>query len=82
LKPTPQLQPGAAQRLNEIQAPTLLIIGDADTAEARATLDYLEAHVGGAHRADLSNAVHWLNVEHPEDFNRLVLQFLSQHPMA
>jgi 3-oxoadipate enol-lactonase len=80
-KPTPSLRPGAAQRLGEIKAPTLLIIGDQELAEVRATVDFLDEHVAGARRVEIADTAHWVNMERPEEFNRAVLDFLAAHPL-
>ena len=39
-------------------------------------------HIAGAQTVVLPDAAHMLNMEHPDDFNQLVLDFLSGHDLA
>jgi pimeloyl-ACP methyl ester carboxylesterase len=71
------LDPPAAGRLGEIQAPTLVIVGDADTPDALANADTLAAGIPGARKVVLPNVAHMVPLETPEAFNRLVLDFLG-----
>lgn len=80
-KPTPQLEPGAATRLGEIHAPTLLVVGDFEVPFVKATIDFLARGIQGAQTYQFANAAHWLNLEHPAEFNRVVLEFLAAHPI-
>jgi pimeloyl-ACP methyl ester carboxylesterase len=81
-KPTPQLSPGAARRLDSVSAPTLLVVGEYDLPDVRAMVDFLQRGISSAQRVDLPNAAHWLNMECPDRFNAVVLEFLSQHPLS
>jgi len=38
------------------------------------------AGIPGARQAVIPNTAHHLNLEQPEEFNRLVLDFLAEHP--
>jgi pimeloyl-ACP methyl ester carboxylesterase len=76
-KPTPQLSPGAADRLSSVTAPTLLLVGEHELPNARATVDFLAQRIAGAQRVEFPNAAHWLNVEYPDRFNQVVLDFLA-----
>ena len=80
-KPTPQLSPGAAGRLGSVTAPTLLLVGEHELPNARATVDRLARRIAGAQWVDFPNAAHWLNVEYPDRFNQVVLDFLAAHPL-
>jgi pimeloyl-ACP methyl ester carboxylesterase len=79
--PTPQLEPGAAPRLGEIRAPTLVLVGDHEVPLVKATVDYVVTSIPGARKHEFVNAAHWLNMEHPAEFTRVVLEFLAAHPM-
>lgn len=74
--PRQNLEPPAAKRLDEITAPTLVIVGDADLEPIRETADMLASSISGARKAVIHDAAHLPNLEHPEEFNRLVLDFL------
>jgi pimeloyl-ACP methyl ester carboxylesterase len=71
------LDPPAAQRLGEISAPTLVIVGGGDALEVRKTAELLEAGVAGARRVVMSELAHVPNMERPDEFNQLVLDFLA-----
>ena len=80
-KPTPQLSPGAADRLGSVTAPTLLLVGEHELPNVRAMVDCLAQRIAGAQRVEFPNAAHWLNVEYPDRFNQVVLDFLAAHPL-
>jgi pimeloyl-ACP methyl ester carboxylesterase len=75
--PRIELDPPAAERLAEIKAPTLVVVGDHDLPEINETADVLVANVRGARKAVIHDAAHLPNLEHPEKFNRLLLDFLN-----
>jgi pimeloyl-ACP methyl ester carboxylesterase len=74
--PIQNLEPPAVKRLDEITAPTLVIVGDADLEPIRETADLLASSIRGARKAVIHDAAHLPNLEHPQEFNRLVLDFL------
>jgi pimeloyl-ACP methyl ester carboxylesterase len=76
--PMQALEPGAVTRLNEITAPTLVIVGDADLEPIRETADLLASSISGARKVVIHDAAHLPNLEHPEEFNRIVLDFLLE----
>jgi pimeloyl-ACP methyl ester carboxylesterase len=73
------LRPPAAGRLHEVKAPTLLVIGDQDVANMFPIMDALEAGIPNNRRVNLENIAHLPNLENPELFNRIVLDFLTEH---
>lgn len=68
--------PPAIQRLAEIQAPTLLVIGDRHIPDVQNEARLLEAGIAGVKKVVIPGAGHLVNVEKPEAFNRAVLDFL------
>jgi len=72
------LQPPAISRLGEISTPTLVIVGDEDLPHAFANADVITSKVSGSLRATIKDAAHLPNLERPEEFNRLVLDFLTE----
>jgi 3-oxoadipate enol-lactonase len=76
--PMQALEPGAVTRLNEITARTLVIVGDADLEPIRETADLLASSISGARKVVIHDAAHLPNLEHPEEFNRIVLDFLLE----
>lgn len=71
------LEPAAIDRLAEIGVPTLVIAGDQDVPDILAIAELLQRDIGGAHLAIISNTAHQLNMERPDEFNRIVLGFLG-----
>ena len=76
------LEPLAIERLDEIRAPTLAVVGDQDVPAIIEITDIIAARVPGARKAIIANAAHVPNMERPEEFNRLVLDFLDAHAPA
>jgi pimeloyl-ACP methyl ester carboxylesterase len=69
-------RPAAAARLGEIKVPTLLVLGDRDVPQIKATVDVLEKGIRGAKKVIVKDAGHMVNMEQPETFNEAVLGFL------
>jgi pimeloyl-ACP methyl ester carboxylesterase len=74
--PMDQLDPPAIGRLNEVTAPTLVIIGDEDVPSVFDNVEVVMDSIKGARKAVIHDAAHLPNLEHPEEFNRIVLDFL------
>jgi pimeloyl-ACP methyl ester carboxylesterase len=68
----------AMERLSEIQSPTLILIGSSDTPDMAAIADTLEERIMGAVKRVLLGAGHHMNMEMPEEFNRVVSDFLRE----
>ncbi len=71
------LKPPAIDRLAEIHVPTLFIVGDQDVPDILDIGELIVTHVPGARKAVIANTAHHLNVEQPDEFNRIVLDFLK-----
>jgi pimeloyl-ACP methyl ester carboxylesterase len=68
----------AITRLRDITAPTLVIVGDQDLPHAFANADVITSKVPGARKAIIKDAAHLASLERPEEFNRVVLDFLTE----
>lgn len=75
-----RLAPPAVDRLHELRAPTLVIVGDQDNPDVAASSDLLAARIPGARKAVIGGAAHLPNMERPAEFNRLVMEFLAGLP--
>lgn len=75
-----QLDPPAIDRLEEIQIPTLIVVGDQDQPDVVTTADVLATRIPRAIKVVMPGTAHVPSMERPEDFNRLVLNFLSTLP--
>src|SRR5712692_6505251 len=80
LDPAPKLEiaPVAYERLSEIHVPTLLIVGADDHFMLHRVADKLEQDIVGAKRVTISETHHMPNMEKPEEFNHIVLDFLGR----
>ena len=72
------LEPPAAGRLAEIQTPTLIVLGERDLPDFHIIADMLHQQIPGARKVVLPGAGHMANMEAPEKFNEVVLQFLEE----
>jgi 3-oxoadipate enol-lactonase len=72
-----RIQPPAVGRLQEIRAPTLVIVGDRDVDDVRDAAEELTRGISGARLAVMPGVAHVPNMERPEEFNRLLLDFLD-----
>ncbi|HEX6779961.1 MAG TPA: alpha/beta hydrolase [Ktedonobacterales bacterium] len=71
------LKPPAVDRLDEIHAPTLVIWGDLDFSDVGAAMGLLAERVSGAQQVVIPGVAHMVNMEQPERFNAVVLDFLN-----
>jgi 3-oxoadipate enol-lactonase len=72
-----KIDPPAITRLGDITAPTLVIVGDQDLPHASANAEVMVSKIPGARRVEIKDAAHLPSLERPEEFNRLLLEFLS-----
>lgn len=72
-------EPPAADRLPDVQAPTLLVVGEEDQPRIFAAVDLLERELPNARRVVIPGTAHLPNMEKPGEFNRIVLDFLEAH---
>jgi 3-oxoadipate enol-lactonase len=69
--------PPAITRLGEIMAPTLVIVGGKDLPDYHKAADMFSDGVARARRYVIEESGHLPNLETPEEFNRVVLEFLD-----
>jgi pimeloyl-ACP methyl ester carboxylesterase len=77
LNPAPrqELEPPAWGRLREIAVPTLIVVGEDDSFLLHRFADQLEREIADAKRVKIPGTHHMPNMEKPEEFNRIVLNF-------
>jgi pimeloyl-ACP methyl ester carboxylesterase len=63
--------------LGRIEVPTLLVYGDQDVRAPRAVAEDLHAAIPGSRRVVLPGVGHACSIEAPDEFNRVVRDFLS-----
>jgi 3-oxoadipate enol-lactonase len=74
--PPRQLDPPASERLHEITCPVLVVDGDEDLPPVHDGAALLMEKLPHARKVVIHDAAHLMNLEHPEEFNRAVLEFL------
>ncbi len=72
------LEPPAAGRLSEINVPTLIIVGSEDVEFILEIADKLEKDIVGGKKVVIPHTAHHLNMEKPQEFNRVVIDFLEK----
>jgi len=75
--PFPGLDPPAIQRLAEISAPTLSIVGEYDLSDFHTIAGVLQKQILEARKIILPGVGHMSNMEDPSRFNEVVLSFLA-----
>lgn len=67
-----------ADRISEIDVPTLIIVGDEDVQSIRFAADSLVAGIANSRKVVVKGTRHHLNMEAPEAFNTAVAGFLEE----
>ncbi len=67
-----------AQRLGEIKAPALVLVGEEDVPDIHAIADRLAREIPGARRETIADAAHVPSMERPREFEELVLGFVEE----
>lgn len=68
----------AAERLAEINVPVLIVAGSLDNPEILRAADLLVNEINGAKKVAIPDTAHVPNMEKPEEFNKIVLDFLNR----
>jgi len=71
------LVPDVADRLAEVRAPTLVLTGDEDHDDIQSIANLLAEKIPDARRTSIPRAAHIPSLERPDEFDRVVLDFLS-----
>jgi 3-oxoadipate enol-lactonase len=72
------LEPPALERLGDINVPTLAVVGSIDVSDILEIVDIIAERVPGARKVVIPDVAHMVNLEKPEEFNRIVVEFLSR----
>lgn len=68
--------PPASERLFEISKKTLLIIGSEDSYPIKEVVKVLESGITNAKKVQIEGTGHLPNLDKPEEFNKILLEFL------
>jgi 3-oxoadipate enol-lactonase len=69
--------PSAVERLRDVRAATLVIVGDRDIAEIHSIAELVTQSIPGARKRVIADADALVNVRRADRFNRVVLDFLA-----
>jgi pimeloyl-ACP methyl ester carboxylesterase len=70
----------AFDRLSEIAVPVLVIVGEHDTPYIVAAADYMLERLASARKVIIKDAAHLPNMDHPDQFQTTVRDFLEGLP--
>lgn len=71
------LEPKVGTRLNQISAPTLFIFGSLDEPDIDQAIEIMVREIPGAKRQTIQDTAHMSNMEKPEEFNRIMVEFIE-----
>lgn len=72
------IAPPAIGRIKGITAPVLIIVGARDVEDIQLIADIVESAIPGTNKVVMENTGHIANMENPEGFNHLVLDFINR----
>ena len=75
--PGEEFDPPASTRLGEVACPTLVLVGELDQPDILRVADQIADGIPDARKATIPQTAHVPNMERPDEFNELVLGFLS-----
>ena len=79
-KRLPDTEIPAAEGLNQLKIPILVIVGDHDIASILAAADYMVEKIPSARKVTIEDAAHLPNMDHPDKFREILLNFLDNLP--
>jgi 3-oxoadipate enol-lactonase len=70
--------PPTFERLSSIKVPTLFVVGDKDVDAQILMVHNIHSRIPGSRTEMIEDADHIPNMSQPEEFNRVVLDFLNE----
>ena len=70
-------KPSAFHQLSKIKCPTLIITAEHDSPACIEAADLMERDIPNTQKVVFKNASHAMNIDKPEEFNKLVLDFIG-----
>lgn len=77
-KRLPDAETLAAERLDQLRIPVLVIVGEHDIPYSHAAADYMTDNLSTAHKLFIEDAAHLPNMDHPNEFQSSVRAFMEQ----
>ena len=72
-----RLEPKVAERLGEVNAPALIVLGDRDMPDLLRSSAFLKAGLDDVTMVTIADAAHLPSLEKPKEFNAALLAFLN-----
>lgn len=79
-KRIPNTQTPAFNRLSDLEVPVLIVVGEHDTPYILAAADYMVERIPSAQKVIIEDAAHLPNMDHPNEFQAHVTNFLEGLP--
>lgn len=79
-KRIPNTQTPAFNRLSDLEVPVLIVVGEHDTPYILAAADYMVERILSAQKVIIEDAAHLPNMDHPNEFQAHVTNFLEGLP--
>jgi pimeloyl-ACP methyl ester carboxylesterase len=73
----PDTEVPAVERLNELNMPVLVIVGEHDTPYMLAAADYMVDNIPSAKKVLIEDAAHLPNMDQPEQFQKILSEFFD-----
>lgn len=67
----------AAERISQLKKPVLIVYGDKDLPIIRTVSQFLHEKIEGSKIVEMPGVAHMLNMEAPEEFNKIVSRFID-----
>jgi pimeloyl-ACP methyl ester carboxylesterase len=77
-KRLPNSQTPAFDRLSNLKLPVLIMVGEHDTPYVLAAADYMVERIPSAQKVIIEDAAHLPNMDHPDEFQTIVTNFLER----
>lgn len=74
----PNLDVPAAERLDEINVPVLIIVGEHDLPYMHGAADVMVEKIRNVQRVNMADAAHLPNMDHPRRFQQILTEFLAR----
>ncbi|HVS32335.1 MAG TPA: alpha/beta hydrolase [Thermoanaerobaculia bacterium] len=72
------LDPPPASRLAELRVPTLIVVGDGEMPALKKEAEFIANSIPGARLVTVKNAGHFVNLEQPAKYNRIIRDWLAR----
>lgn len=77
-KRLPNRESPAVNHLDELKLPVLVVVGELDTTYMLAVADFMLEKIPSARKIVIKDAAHLPNLEHPQEFQRIIKSFLDE----